>query len=159
MVGPARCSAAMDDYIIYSEIGTGSDSVVYKGRLSVRHPIYCSSLAHSLGCVRTLPMHNHGVVHEHEPLTSSWPSSLPHLLYVSLLSCAISVRCSPRCRLQFIAATCFRTREEKVNTEQLFQALSECALVDLNADAVWRSVPLMTNIPVVSLLSTPGRQR
>lgn len=31
----AREPRRMDDYIIYSEIGAGTDSVVYKGRLSV----------------------------------------------------------------------------------------------------------------------------
>jgi len=37
----------MDDYIIYSEIGTGSDSVVYKGRRSVRYPCTTSPMRSS----------------------------------------------------------------------------------------------------------------
>ena len=42
------CAAAMDDYIIYDEIGKGARSVVFKGRKSVRaYPIHPAPLLYS----------------------------------------------------------------------------------------------------------------
>ena len=48
---------------------------------------------------------------------------------------------------------------QRIHIRRVPGHLGASITVPLDADAVWRGVPLMANIPVVPLLTTPGRQR